>query len=131
MAVLSNLLSVSYLGYTGSIGFSGSRGFTGSKGDIVTNIPPSTNTTIVASDAGKYLNVSSTVTLNLLTAFSSGDAVTIYNSSSANITITSTEVTLRLAGTATVGDRTLAQKGLATILCVGANDYVISGAGLT
>jgi hypothetical protein len=57
--------------------------------------------------------------------------VSVYNDSAANITITATGVTLRLAGTATTGNRTLAQRGIVTILCVGTNDYVISGAGLT
>jgi len=95
------------------------------------NLPVSTNTIIVGSDRGKYLNISANVTINSSTGFSSGDAVSIYNSSSGNITITATGVTLRLAGTATTGNRTLSQKGLATILCVGTNDYVISGAGLS
>ena len=36
-----------------------------------------------------------------------------------------------LAGTATTGNRTLAQRGVATVLCVGTNTFVISGAGLT
>lgn len=134
---LSGLLNNLYegeRGFTGSkgdTGFVGSTGFTGSKGELVTNIPPSTNTTITSSDKGKYLNISAGVTINSSTGFVSGDAVSIYNSSSGNITITATGVTLRLAGTATTGNRTLAQKGLVTILCVDLNDYVISGAGLT
>jgi hypothetical protein len=36
-----------------------------------------------------------------------------------------------LAGTATTGNRTLAQRGVCTILCVAANTFVILGAGLT
>lgn len=106
-------------------------GIQGAQGPIVTNIPPSTNTTVVSSDKGKYLNVSAGVTINTSTAFSSGDAVSIYNSSAGNITVTATGVTLRLAGTATTGNRTIAQKGLVTVLCVGSDDYVIAGSGLT
>jgi hypothetical protein len=97
----------------------------------VTSIIPSTNTTIDSSDKGKYLNISSGITINTSTAFVSGDIVSVFNSSASSITITATGVTLHLAGTATVGNRTLAQRGLATILCVGSNTYVITGAGVT
>jgi hypothetical protein len=95
------------------------------------NIPPSTNTTVISSDRGKYLNISSNVTINSSTGFASGDTVSVYNASTSNITIIATGITLRFAGTATTGNRTLAQKGIATVLCVGSNDYVISGAGLS
>jgi hypothetical protein len=36
-----------------------------------------------------------------------------------------------LAGSATTGNRTLAQRGIATILCVASNTFVCSGAGVT
>jgi len=98
---------------------------------IQPNIPVSTNTTIVSGDKGKFLDVAAGVTINTSTAFSAGDVVSIYNDSAASITITATGVTLRLAGTATSGNRTLAQRGLVTILCVASNEYVASGAGLT
>ena len=39
-------------------------------------------------------------------------------------------VTLRLAGTAATGNRTLARYGVATIVCVASETFVISGAGL-
>ena len=64
--------------------------------------------------------------------FSPGDAVSIYNNSGSNQTITQgTSVTMYLVGTATTGNRTLAQRGVATILCVGTNTFVIMGGGLT
>ena len=64
--------------------------------------------------------------------FAVGDAVTIYNDSGSNQTITQGgSVTMYLVGTATNGNRTLAQRGLVTILCVAANTFVISGGGLT
>lgn len=122
------------IGFIGSQGFTGSQGdigFTGSQGDIVTNIPPSTNTTIVSSDKGKYLNVTSNVTINDDTGFVSGDAVTIYNNTADDIDLIATGVTLRLAGTDETGDRVIAERGLVTILCVGTNDYVVSGAGIS
>jgi hypothetical protein len=94
-------------------------------------ITQSTSTTIVSSDKGKHINATAGVTINSTTGFAIGDAVTIYNNSTGNITLTATGVTLRLAGTATTGNRTIATRGLVTILCVASNDYVISGAGLS
>lgn len=99
------------------------------KGDVRA-IPQSTNTTIVSTDSGKHLNVSSAVTLNSSTGFSAGDAVSIYNNSASTINITATSVTLRQAGSSNTGNRTLAEYGLATILCVASNTYVISGTGV-
>jgi basic membrane lipoprotein Med (substrate-binding protein (PBP1-ABC) superfamily) len=61
-----------------------------------------------------------------------GDVVSIYNNSAAAQTITQgASVTMYLAGTATTGNRTLAQRGVCTVLCVAANTFVIAGAGLT
>jgi collagen type IV alpha len=123
-----------YSGNSGISGFSGTNGasgFSGYSGVPQTNIPQSTNTTIVSSDAGKHLNVTSGVTVNSSTGFAVGDVVTIYNASASNITITATGVTLHLSATALTGNRTLAQKGVATILCVASNTYVILGAGLS
>jgi hypothetical protein len=64
--------------------------------------------------------------------FSDGQAICIYNNSASNQTITQgSTATLYLAGSATTGNRTLSQRGVATILCVASNTFVISGAGLT
>ena len=100
-----------------------------SKGEVRT-IPQSTNTTIVASDAGKYVSVATTITINSSTGFSVGEAVTVFNNSASQIGINTGTVTMYQAGTANTGVRTLDQRGLATILCVGTDTYVISGAGL-
>ena len=118
-------------GVSGQSGWSGFSGTSGFSGPLQINIPPSANTTVVAADAGKFLDVAAGVTINSSTGFVAGGVVSIYNDSAASITITATAITLRLAGTATTGNRTLAQRGIATVLCVGTNDYVISGAGLT
>lgn len=105
-----------------------SLSYGGLQGPPLINVPPSTSTTIVNGDKGKYLRVTSTVTINTGTAFVSGDVVSIYNNSTASITVsTSTGITLRLVGTATTGDRSIPQRGLATILCVASNEYVITG----
>lgn len=87
---------------------------------------------IAPTDAGKFINITTGgVTLNT-SVFSVGQNVTIYNNSGSNQTITQgAGVTLRQVGTASTGNRTLAQYGLATILCVGTETYVITGGGLT
>jgi len=99
-------------------------------------IPANTKTAayvLEASDAGKHISTTANVTVPS-GIFSVGDVISIYNSNTtpnANITISGTGITLRQAGTANTGNRTLSQYGLATILCVAANDFVITGTGLT
>ena len=86
---------------------------------------------LTASDIGTLVQTNATVTVNQ-DIFTAGNATTIYNNSASNITITQgTNVTFYLAGTATTGSRTLAQKGVATVLCVSSNVFVVSGSGLT
>lgn len=87
------------------------------------------------SDVGKHISITTGgVTVNA-SIYSAGDVFTIYNNSASSQTITQgTSVTMYLAGTATTGNRTLAQRGVATILCIvgGATPtFVISGAGLS
>ena len=102
------------------------------------NIPQNSQTSAyvaVVGDVGKHISTNSGVTVNA-SVFSAGDVFTIYNNSSSNQTITAgSGVTLRLAGTATSAPpRTVAQYGLATVLCVtgGATPtFVVSGAGVT
>lgn len=104
-----------------------------SKGDV-RSIPQNSQTTsytLVAGDAGKHVSTTAGVTVPA-SVFSTGDAITIYNNSASSITITQgASATLRQVGTANTGNRTLAQRGLATIVCVASNEFVISGGGLT
>ena len=108
-----------------------------SKGEV-RSIPQNAQTaayTLVAADNGKHISITTGgVTVNA-SVFSAGQVVTIYNNSGSNQTITQgTSVTMRQAGTANTGNRTLAQYGVATILCItgGATPtFVISGAGLS
>lgn len=91
--------------------------------------------TFIASDRGKLVpNTTGGWTVNA-SVFSSGDAVTVWNNSNASQSIfQGTSVTMYLAGTATTGTRTLAQRGIATIVCIfgGATPtFVVSGSGLT
>jgi hypothetical protein len=99
------------------------------------DIPQSSQTsayTLVAGDNGKHVNITTGGVTVPSGVFSVGNVVSIYNDSGSNQTITQGgSVTLRFAGSATTGNRTLAQYGLCTVLCVGSNEFVISGAGLT
>lgn len=99
------------------------------------DIPQNSQTasyTLAASDNGKHVNITTGGVTVPSGVFSAGNVVSVYNDSASNQTITQgSSVTLRLAGTATTGNRTLAQRGICTVLCVGSNEFVISGAGLT
>jgi hypothetical protein len=91
--------------------------------------------TLVVGDAGKHISITTGGVTVDASIFSVGDMVTVFNNSGSSQTITQgTSVTLRLAGTATTGNRTLAQYGVATLLCVtgGASPvFACTGAGLT
>jgi len=121
-------------GATGATGLTGATGATGSTGPatVLENSQGSAYT-IQSSDNGKFINITTGgVTVETSTAMTAGQNVVIFNNSGSNQTITQgASVTLRLAGTATTGNRTLAQYGVATILCFASNTYVIAGNGLT
>ena len=87
---------------------------------------------LVAADNGKYISITTGgVTVNA-SIFSAGQNIVIFNNSGSSQTITQgTSVTMTLAGSATTGNRTLAQYGVATVLCTGSNTFVITGQGLT
>jgi len=101
----------------------------------VRNVIPNSQTTaytLVATDNGKYIDITTGGVTVPASIFSAGQNITIYNDSTSNQTITQASgVTMYLAGTATTGNRTLAQRGLATVLCVAANTFIIAGAGVT
>ena len=100
-------------------------------GPDFTSTAKNTSYTLTASDIGTLVTTDSAVTVDQ-DIFTAGDAITIYNNSSSIIIITEgTGVTFHLAGTATTGNRNLAQKGVCTVLCVASNTFVVSGGGLT
>jgi hypothetical protein len=114
----------------------GPQGATGATGPAgPSDIPQNSQTsayTLVAGDNGKHINTTTGGVTVPSGIFSAGNVVSIYNDSGSNQTITQgSGVTLRLAGSATTSDRVLAQYGLATVLCIGSNEFVISGAGLS
>lgn len=101
----------------------------------VRSIPVLTKTaayTLAASDNGQTISITTggvTVDGALL---SPGFAVTVFNNSSVNQTITpAAGTTIYLAGTSLVGARTMLQRGLATVLCVATNIVVVTGAGIS
>ena len=90
--------------------------------------------TLALSDAGKQVSNTTggwVIPANASVAFPIGTAVALYNDSGSSQTVSITSDTLRLAGTATTGTRTLAQYGLATCTKVASTTWVISGAGLS
>lgn len=90
-------------------------------------VPQSLNTTAAASDVGKHLFVSATTTIPS-GIFVAGDEFQIVNSSGSAVTITQgAGTTLRLAGTATTGSRTLPAYGMATVLCTGSEVFYVNG----
>ena len=94
----------------------------------------STNYTLQSTDNGQMINVTSGNITVPGGVFASpyGQTISIFNNqNSSNAVVQGSGVTLRLAGTAATGNRTLARYGVATVICVAANTFVISGAGLT
>jgi hypothetical protein len=117
-------------------GVPGATGAPGADGaDGPSDIPQNSQTsayTLVAGDNGKHINTTTGGVTVPSGVFSAGNVVSIYNDSGSDQTITQgSSVTLRFAGSAAIGNRTLAQYGLCTVLCVGSNEFVISGAGLS
>jgi len=87
--------------------------------------------TLIASDHGKVISATSTITVPA-SVFSAGQTITIYNNSGSNISIArGSGVTMYWAQTGANANRTLAQRGVATILCVASNTFVITGGTLS
>jgi len=126
-------------GTTGVQGTSGVQGATGAQGTIGSEgpatVPQNSQTssyTLVSSDNGKFISITTGGVTVPGSVFSVGQNVVIYNNSSSSQTITQgSGVTMRFASFTTTGNRTIPRYGLATILCVDSNTFVISGPGLS
>jgi hypothetical protein len=104
------------------------------------NIPQvsfAANATIGLTDAGKHYystsasNLALTIANNTSVSWTVGTAITIVNRGTANITITQgTGVSLYLAGNNTSGNRTMTTYGMATLMNVAANVWMINGTGV-
>ena len=97
----------------------------------IINNNKSTTYTLTVADVGELINTTAGITVPA-SVFSAGDAVTIFNNSASDITISQgSSATMYQAGTSNTGNRSLAQRGVATVLCVGTNTFTIIGGGLS
>lgn len=88
--------------------------------------------TLANTDAGKCVITSSGGVTIPASVFNEGQTLTIYNNSASDTTIfQGSGATLRQDGTANIGNRTLAQRGRCQVLCLGSNEFVLSGSGLS
>ena len=125
------------VGTIGCGAITGTSTISDSKGNV-RNIPQSAQSssyTCVAADAGKHvyatMSSGSNVTLPA-SVFVAGDAVTIINNSANTLSVVSgSGLTLYNTADAATGNRTLAARGMATVLYVGATGAYISGSGLS
>jgi hypothetical protein len=86
--------------------------------------------TLALADAGKHISITTggvVIPANGSIAFPVGTTIVIFNNSGSTQTISITTDTLRQAGTANTGSRTLAVYGLATCVKVASTTWVISG----
>lgn len=139
--------SYTFLG-TGATAFGGTINVTGAvnattvvdaitdvriNGESLRSVPRSTTaTTLAIGDRGKCVAVSAAINIPA-SVFAAGDCVSIYNDSGSSINITISAGTLRFAGTALTGTRSLASRGMATLwFNVGGAtpEVIVSGAGV-
>ena len=124
----SNLTSLPAANITGTF-----TSVTDSKGDL-RDIPQNSQTSaysLVASDAGKHISITTGGVTIPASVFAAGDAITIVNDSASDQTITCSAVTTYLANdTSTKTSLTLKARGIATFLFVSATVVYGAGAGL-
>ena len=106
-----------------------------SKGNLreIPQLTKSANYVVVAADNGKHIiNSSGGWTINTLTNFTAGMAVTFINNSGSSQNIfQASGVTIYNSADGSTGDTTLAARGMATAICTANDVYYLSGAGLT
>lgn len=111
----------------------GSTGFVDNAGNV-RQIPQSgsaktTSYTLATGDVGEFIQVGTGGSVTIPDAtFAAGDAVSVFNNTAGNITITCTITTAYIAGTdADKATMTLATRGLATILFISSTVCVVGG----
>jgi hypothetical protein len=119
---------------TGAITFASGQTVDGTNAVGYKNIPQTgsdktTAYTLTTSDVGKYVGVGTSGSIVVPTStFANGDAISIYNNTTGNITITTSAPTAYIGGTNTVKTSiTLATRGIATILFVSSTVCVVTG----
>ena len=85
--------------------------------------------TLVTGDVGKYVGVGTSGSIVVPTStFANGDAISVFNNTTGNVTITTSAPTAYIGGTNTVKTSiTLATRGIATILFVSSTVCVVTG----
>jgi hypothetical protein len=130
-----NLLTVGNVSVTGNV--------TGNVGGFaigyrdIPQVSFTGNATLAATDAGKHyystLATANTLTIanNTAVSWAVGTAITVVNRGSGNITVAQgTGVSLYLAGNSSAANRTVSTYGMATLLNVAANVWMINGTGV-
>ena len=99
-------------------------------GQMTAKTSITTTGTMVLADADTVCFMTGNITLNG-GVFSSPQVILFYSGASSRTITQGTSMTLRLGGTATTGDRTLAARTFAAALVIGTNEIVIAGSGVT
>lgn len=130
MALNTTQLDAGQIKYTPFISYP--AGSLGAKIKAISGLAPASVTTgaFTANDAGLCVYATGNVTIPN-SIMSQYDVVTIVNTTGSPITLTASITTLHQAGTANVGNRGLAQYGVATITFESSTLAIISGQGLT
>lgn len=132
--IVGSAVTINSSGINAAVGILTASSFSDSAGNL-RSIPQNAKTSaynLAASDNGKHISITTGGVQVLSGVHSIGDTIAIYNNSGSSQTITQgASVTLRQAGTSNTGNRTLAQYGICTILCVASNTFVISGTGIS
>jgi len=96
------------------------------------NNPITSDYTLIGSDIGKMVvRTGGNITVADIATVSAGDMITIMNNSATSMTITRSSFTLYNTADGVDGDKTLAARGLATLVFIATNVAYISGGGLT
>ena len=119
-----------YLAAANTIAFTeGGSGYNIGYRNIPDGGPKNTSYTLATSDVGKYIQIVSGGSITIPDGtFANGDAVSLFNNSNANVTVTCSITTAYIAGTDTdKANVSLGTRGVATILFANANVCVITG----
>jgi hypothetical protein len=94
------------------------------------------NYQLVLADRGKSVvmngaSLTLTVPANSAVAFPIGTAIVVINIAATSLSVAITTDTMTLVNSTTTGTRTLAQNAMATLVKVGATNWIIAGLGVT
>ena len=101
-------------------------------GGLQVRVAASTETTgtLTVASANETIQATGDITIDN-SVFTAGDIILIYAGASARTITQGSGVTMRLGGTATTGNRTLAARGVAMLFFVSASEVVVSGGAVT